>query len=269
MLIDTHAHLNFLEYSQPGDETIARCLSYPAQVVNIGVDYDSSEQVIALAEKYPGSFFASVGLHPDDGFDKDFNIDQFRQLISDHRSAVVAIGECGLDFYRWTELGSNFEEVYQKQVDIFRQQIALAREFNLPLVIHARASKDSDKPQAYTEIIKILQAEDYHLGTAHCFSGTVAEAEQFLDLGFYLGFTGIITFPKGDNVREIAQICPRDRMLIETDAPFLAPQAYRGKRNEPIYVEEVAKKIAEIRGWSLAETIELNAQNANKLFNLS
>lgn len=268
MLIDTHAHLNFPEYSQPGDETIARCLSYPAQVVNIGVDYISSQEVIALAEKYPGNFFASVGLHPDDGFAKDFDIERFHQLITEHRSAVVAIGECGLDFYRWTELGKNFEEVYQKQADIFRQQIALARQFDLPLVIHARSSKDSDKPQAYTEIIKILQAQDYHLGTAHCFGGTVEEARQFLDLGFYLGFTGIITFPKGDNVREIAQMCPRDRMLIETDAPFLAPQAYRGKRNEPVYVEEVAKKIAELRGWSLAQVIELTGDNAKRLFKL-
>ncbi|MCX6784489.1 MAG: TatD family hydrolase [Candidatus Komeilibacteria bacterium] len=282
MLIDTHAHLNFPEYNQPGDDlpdtpdgkswragTIARCLSYPMQVINIGVDYESSQEVIALAEKYPGSFFASVGLHPDDGFAKDFNIEQFSALIATHRQAVVAIGECGLDFYRWSELGSDFGKVYQKQTEIFRQQIALAREFNLPLIIHARASKDSDKPSAYSEIIKILQAENYQAGVAHCFAGTVAEAKQFLDLGFYLGFTGIITFPKGDNVREIAQMCPRDRMLIETDAPFLAPQAYRGKRNEPVYVEEVAKKIAELRSWSLGEVIELTAQNANKLFNLS
>jgi TatD DNase family protein len=268
MLIDSHAHLNFPDYNQPGDDTIARCLSYPVRVINIGVDYPSSLEVVALAEKYPGSFFAAVGLHPDDGFSKDFDQAQFRQLIAAHRQAIVAIGECGLDFYRWRELGTDFTLVHQKQGDIFRRQIALAREFSLPLVIHARSSTETDKPLAYGEIIKILQAENYHLGVAHCFAGTLKEAEELLALGFYLGFTGIITFPKADNIREIAKMCPRDRILIETDAPFLAPQAYRGKRNEPFYVVEVAKKIAELKNLSLEEAVEQTWQNANNLFKL-
>lgn len=268
MLIDSHAHLNFNDFKNDWQQVITDCQKDDVWMINIGSQFKTSKKAIEIADQYDQGVYAAIGLHPihveGSNFQPEkFNIQDYKNLATSSKK-VVAIGETGLDFF-------HNDKNFDKQKEVFIQSINLAKELDLPIILHSRNSKDGKK-NAYEEILKILATSDKRLatrGVIHCYGGGLKEAKEFLDLGFHIGFTGVITFPKTDDLVKIVKITPMDKILIETDCPFLAPQPVRGKRNLPQYVKYVGKKIAEIRQISYNEVIEQTAQNAIKLFNLA
>ncbi|MDD5382520.1 MAG: TatD family hydrolase [Candidatus Margulisbacteria bacterium] len=255
MFIDTHAHLTFPEYKIDLAEVISRAKHANLEaIINIALDEQALSESLKLAEENPGYIYNAYGLHPQDASTWQESIaHKIRALAKEKK--IVAIGETGLDFYYKLS-------PVEKQAEVFRQFLHLAQELDLPAVIHSR--------DAARETMRILHEENRGKlkGVFHCFSGDLDLAGEALDLGFLISFTGNITFPKADKIRESAKMIPLDRIMIETDCPFLAPQDYRGKRNEPAYVVNVAEKIAEIRNLSVEEVAMNTAKNARKLFNL-
>lgn len=279
MLIDTHCHLQFKAYKDDFEAVIKRCNDKQMILNVVGTQRDTSEQAVKLAEKYD-NIYATVGLHPihttstevDEeeitfkSREEEFDYEFYKKLASHPK--VIAIGECGMELFHLPD-GADKKGIVKKHGDSFLLQAKLAQELGLPIVIHVR--------DAYDELLDVLKIENCKLeipaGVIHCFTGNWQQAKKFLDLGFYLGFTGVITFPpKKTNPQaqydllEVVKNCPLDRILTETDAPYLAPQKYRGERCEPWMVEEVVKKIAEIKGES-EETIEKAVlENTLRLF---
>jgi TatD DNase family protein len=275
---DTHCHVQMNSFETDADEVIKKTLENGVLMNLVGTQYQTSEEAVEMAKKYEGTF-VSVGLHPahlfpeyfgegeiiDKTNETEFDYEKYKKLAQNKK--VVAIGECGLDVYRLPKTADR-EKVLKKQTKVFVQHVTLGRELNLPLVIHVRS--------AHKEMIEILKKEQSRgvvRGVIHCYDSTWEHASQLLDLGFNLGFTGILTFPPKKNeptsqleLLEVVRKCPLDRILLETDAPFLAPIPYRGKRAEPWMVEEVAKKIAEIKSASLEEVARQTTQNAYNLF---
>lgn len=268
MLIDTHAHLNFKAFEDNLDEVFKRCEEAKMSVINVGAQYETSKRA-ALLTKYK-NFYASIGLHPIHVFDEDFILEDYQKLITRN---VVAIGETGLDYFHSSKSEENNKPVTQKviskQVEVFEAHIKLAKNNDLPLILHGRNSNDDFTLQTvYFDMMKILDNHSYYNGVFHCFGGSQMEAKTIIDSGMYIGFTGIITYPNAQDLRDIVNYLPLDRILIETDSPYLAPQKYRGKTNEPIYVEEVARQIASIKNLSLEEIIDATWNNAKKLFKI-
>ncbi len=256
MLFDSHCHLHFSQFDKDREEVINRLKSAGIKVVNVGTNLEDSKKAVDLAKKYPGQMWASVGLHPNDAPNVDFNYESFKKWAKDE--SVVAIGECGLDYFRTPNSGAQL-----KQKEIFIKHIELARELSLPLIIHARAKKNDD---AYLDVLQMLK--EYNLaGVSHFFAGAKETAKKFLDLGFYISFAGPITF--ANQYKELVEYVPIDKILIETDAPFAAPAPHRGERNEPAYVEFAARKIAEWKNLSFEETARQTAENALKLFRIN
>lgn len=261
MLIDAHTHLQFKNFDADRDEVIKRTFGGEVLCINVGTDFKMSEDAIKLAEKHEG-FWATVGLHPTD-FGEGFNLGHYEKLAGHPK--VVAIGECGFDYYRTTP------DSRKKQEEIFRAQIQLAKKAEKPLMLHCRPSQNSDKTysdDAYEDMFRILKEENAESvgGDVHFFVGSKQVAEKFLEMGFYFSFSGVITIT--DMYDEVVKFLPLDKILIETDAPFAAPIPYRGKRNEPLYVLEVAKRLAHLRGKSFEEITEITAQNAKRVFGL-
>lgn len=260
MLIDTHAHLDFKEFDQDRGETIERAFSNGVErIINIGCNIERSKNSVNLARKYSW-IYASCGLHPHDARaeilkskDKLFKLAQ--------ESKVVALGECGLDFYR---IEDEKDKEIQKQGFII--QLEIAKNLKLPIIIHCR--------DAYEEMLEILQDRRWRIGqylcggVTHCFNGNWQIAQRFLELGFYISFTGVITFSKTEKLLEVVRNTPLDKIMVETDAPYLAPEPYRGRRNEPLYVRFVAKKIAEVKGLSFEEVAKKTSENAMRLFKI-
>jgi len=254
MLIDTHAHLSLPQFDKDRTEVIKRARDAGIKhIITVGTDSDDCRKAVALAQEHD-FISAAVGIHPHDA--KTINAETYsllRELAADNN--VVAIGEIGLDFYR--NLSS--QEI---QVQHFREQLWLAREVSLPVIIHDR--------EAHQEVLKILQEEKAETmgGVIHCFSGDWEMAKACLDMGFYISIPGTITFKKSEEYHKLVRDLPLDRMLVETDCPFLAPHPFRGKRNEPAYVQYVAKAVAGIKGLGCEAFAEITTQNAQKLFNL-
>lgn len=275
-MIDTHCHIQFNAYKDDAGEVIKRCQEKGVILNVVGSQRDTSERAVENAEKYD-DIYATVGLHPVHLFstlvDEEEITFKTREEIFDYEfykklaghKKVVAIGECGLELHHLPE-GASVEKILEKQKETFLAQYKLAEEMNLPLVIHVR--------DAHTEMVELLKSFKKDIkAVVHCYSGDWNFAEKYLDLGLYIGFTGIITFPaKKTNPRptlellEVVEKCPLDRILIETDSPYLAPQAYRGQRCEPWMVEEVAKKIAEIKKMDFSEVVKATDENARRLF---
>jgi TatD DNase family protein len=257
--IDTHSHFNLHQFEHDLPESIARMAEAEVGTICIGIDLPTSDHAMRLAQEHQ-SIWACVGQHPTE-WDKDFDENEFRKLLTESR--VVAVGECGLDYYRAPD-----REGVTKQKALFLNQIRLAHEFDLPLMLHIRPEQGT--MTAYEEAVDIL--EEYKKvwsdlrGTAHFFVGDKDIAQRFLDLGFYISFSGVITFVK--EYEEIVDFVPLDRILPETDAPFATPAPYRGTRNNPEYVLEVVKKIADIKGLSFEETQQHLLQNTKQLFNV-
>lgn len=249
-LIDSHAHPQFPQYESDRDEVIKRTLDGGVKMICVGTDLEMSNKAIELAHRQEG-IWASVGLHPNDNLEEKFDPDVYKKLIQNDK--VVAVGEIGLDFYR-----TPGPEKQRIQKERFIQQLEMTRELNLPLIIHCR--------DAHIQMLEILSEHRGFHGVIHSFTGTWPQAQRYFDLGFVIGLNGIITFAR--QYDETVINAPLDKILLETDAPYLAPVPYRGKRNEPLYVVEVAKKIAELRNISAEEVAERTTQNCKKLFNL-
>lgn len=261
MLTDTHCHLDFDWFDNDREQVINRAREVGlTRLLNPGITLESSEKAITLAKKYP-EVYAAVGVHPNDGLTwHDRSLPQLRELISHPK--VVAIGEIGLDYYR-----DRTPKEVQKR--IFIEQLNLAVEQNLPVVIHCREAM-GDMVKILTEWKSNIPAENYQLakfpGVLHSFSGDLAEARKILDLKFLIGITGPVTFGKSLELQDLVIRLPRSCLLIETDAPFLTPHPYRGKRNEPAWVKLVAEKVAELHQEAYSKMTKTTAANAANLF---
>ena len=252
-MIDSHAHLDEERFDEDRDELIKslkeNAISY---VINPSSDMETSRRVVELSNKYD-NIFAAVGIHPHDaeGF-KEEDLDELRQLSKDER--VVAIGEIGLDYYY-----DNSPRDIQKEV--FRKQLELSHELDLPVIIHTR-----DAMGDTYDILK--EFEGRVRGVMHCYTGSVEMAEKFMKLGFYISIAGPVTFKNAVNVREMAKQIPLERLLIETDSPYLAPVPNRGKRNDPTNVRYVADMLANLKEIQIDKIIEHSRENTVELFSL-
>lgn len=258
--IDSHAHLYFDRFDEDRDQVINRAKEAGfTGVINIGIDVETSSKVIDLAKKYPGFCHAAVGLHPThSNLDEEDLMQTLATLESfciENKNEVVAFGEIGLDYY-WKDVPPEIQD------RAFRKQLELARKLDLPVVIHCR--------DAWSDTLEVISEAGHGLtGVFHCFGGKVEEARRALDLGWYLSFAGNVTYPKAEELREAAQVVPSDRLLLETDSPFLAPQQVRGKRNEPAFALHTAEILAKVRKEGLNQLIETTTANSRKLFRLS
>ncbi len=282
--IDIHSHVNFQAFDADRGEVIKRALDGETIVINVGTQADTSRQAVALAEQYENGVYAIVGLHPihtgasyhdekelgeggkeftsrGEVFDKEV----YREFLKNPK--VVGIGECGLDYYRMDE------ESIEKQKSAFVAQIELANEFGKPLMLHIRNNPKDKSRNAYFDALELLKQ---HLspevlppgarGDVHFFAGGLAEAKAFLDFGFTLSFTGVITFTH--DYDEVIKHTPLDMIMTETDSPYVTPVPHRGKKNEPVYVREVTKKIAEIKNLPENEVAEAILANAKRVFGI-
>ena len=248
---DIHSHLNFGDYEKDWEEVIGRMRETGTRTIVVGTDYESSKRTVELAEQYP-EIYACIGVHPADNVSASFEVDKFDKLVS--RPKVVAVGECGMDFFHQDKT-----QDFERQKKLFLNQIDFAMAHNKPIMIHAR--------DAYEEILQILESLGGPTaklrGNVHFFAGDLTTAKRFIELGFTLSFTGVITF--ANSYDEVIKSVPLSSIMAETDAPFVAPVPYRGKRNEPSYVVEVAKKIAEIRGSDFEEVRKALVENALRM----
>jgi TatD DNase family protein len=254
MLIDTHCHLDFADFDEERDALIERAHEAGVkQMITISTRVRKLDNLLAITERYP-SVFCSVGTHPNNaGEELDIQAEDLVRLASQHEK-IVAIGEAGLDYFYDTQTPED------QKTGLVRH-IEAARETKLPLVIHSRSADE--------DMIEILTAESGKGAfpfILHCFSSGAELARTGVDLGGYVSFSGILTFPKSEELREIAKTVPMDRLLVETDAPYLAPKRWRGKRNEPSYVVNTAEVLADCKGVSFDEIARVTTENAFRCF---
>ena len=261
MLIDTHAHLDMKEFKHEVSAILSRAKTVGVEkVISVGTDPDSSKAAIDLARRYP-EIYATVGMHPDAANLLDIETRSYVSDLATH-DKVVAIGEIGLDYY-YLKRSSKYARYpkREEQIFCFEQMLDIALEHQKPVVIHTR--------EAEADTIAILKSYGGSLkGVVHCFCGDWGFAEKILDLGMAISFTGNITFKNNSGIAHVIKRLPIGSIMVETDAPFLTPEPHRGKRNEPSFVIEVARKIAEIKGMSLAEVEMETIKKACKLFNI-
>ncbi len=283
--IDIHAHTNFKAFDEDREVVIRRALENDTWVINIGTQYDTSKKAVEMTNEYPQGVYATIGLHPihtgasyhdvnelgEEGQEftsrgEIFDIALYRELAK--LGKVVGIGECGLDYYHMDE------ESIEKQKIAFITQIELANELNLPLMLHVRNNPTDKNHNAYFdvyELIKEYSTRDGIKGVSHFFAGSVEDMKRFVEIGIYISFAGPITYkPKPEICDYIAVIkeTPLNMILADTDSPYVAPVPHRGGRNEPSYVKEIVKKIAEIKGLNEEEVASQIMLNAKKLFDI-
>jgi len=279
LLIDTHAHVNFNAFKKDGDEVIERALDKNIWVINVGAQYSTSKRAVKYAEKYKEGVYAIVGLHPSHVFKRtkketewekgeerefeEFDSEKYKKLLKNPKT--VAVGEIGLDYYDGIS-----EEEKNKQKQIFLEQIELAQQINKPICIHCR--------KAYNDLIELLTMFSFGCahcphscspglrGVVHCFVGRWSQAEKLIDMGFYISFNGLITYARSYD--KVIEKLPLDKIVLETDAPYLTPELHREERNEPVYVKYIAEKIAEIKGVEFKKVAEQTTKNARELFGI-
>jgi len=271
-IFDVHTHTQFAAFKDDQDTVIKRALDKGIWLVNVGSQRDTSAKAVEAARNYPEGVYACVGLHPihteksyhdtqeldgDKGFtsrQEEFDYDFYKKLAINPK--VVAIGECGLDYFH-LESGTK-----EKQAEVFIKQVELSQEVKKPLMIHCR--------NAFDDLISVLKEQSRNLnvpaGIIHFFSGTKENAQELLNLGFYISFCGVITFAR--DYDGVIKYIPEDRILVESEAPYVSPAPYRGKRNEPVYIIETLKKMAEIRGVDFDKMVERTVENALKIFKI-
>lgn len=292
MLIDTHSHLNFAAFNKDRDEVINKCLENNIWLFNIGTSYETSKKAVEIAQKYSEGVYATIGLHPmnlDTGLmkikrdpseigedyilEREFDCQGYKELAKSAK--VVAIGEVGLDYY-WKPKTARKKELFkQKQKDLLIKQLEIAEELSLPVIFHCRVAH-----QDLLEVLTNLQFATHNLqlrGVMHGFVGDSVQLQQYLDLGLYIGFNGIIFKNiEGVNFEENIKITPLDKILLETDCPYLIPlpaiasakAGFVHTRNSPLYIKYVAKKIAQIKKMETEEIAKFTTENAKRLFNL-
>ena len=289
MLIDAHAHLNFNAFRDDFNEIIERSLAENIWMINVGTKYETSKRAVEIAEKYEKGIYAAIGLHPiystagivkiktdpEEGnfvaSREDFDSERYKELAKSEK--VVAIGEIGLDYYYKPKTKRKLELFKEKQRTVLWKQLDLVKELNLPVIFHCR--------MAHEDLLKILKEQrtmnnEQLGGVIHCFTGSWEQAKQYLDMGFYLGLNGIIY--KLD-LKEVIEKTPLDRILVETDCPYLAPpesilssshdrEKMKGGRNEPIFVRYIAKEIAKIKAISFEKVSQATFKNTTDLFSI-
>lgn len=280
-LIDTHSHINFKQFKDDAGEVVHRALKNDIEMIVVGAEYRTSRRGLEYANKYERGVYSAVGLHPlhlqrevveekEEGAvfktsGEQFYYDNYLKLTNFDK--VVAVGEVGLDYYH-INLSENLEEIKRKQREIFVKQLLLAREADLPAIIHCRVAHLDmlallkDFKQKYSRFIP----SDRPWAVMHCFSGDEDLAWEYFNLGLMVSFTGLITFSKqwDDLIRKM----PSDKFMVETDCPFMTPEPYRGQRNEPVLVKYVAQRIAEIRRTSLEKIADISTKNAQTFFDI-
>ncbi len=272
MMIDTHSHLQFYAFNDDIDEVVARTRKADIRAINVGTGYATSKAAVEFAEKYGEGFFATIGLHPmyagaeflkikndpneTETFQTEdvFDVQKYRELAQSEK--VVAIGEIGLDYYYKPKSATKLDQFKQKQKAVFVQQLDLAKELNLPVILHCRVAHD--------DVIEIIKTRGQK-GVVHCFTGTLQQAKKYVELGFYLGINGIIF--KFD-IDQVIKTIPLEYLLLETDCPYLTPPSAPQKRNEPIFMEYTIQKIAGLKNISIQEIVQKTTENARILFNL-
>ena len=252
MLFDTHAHMNDPAFDEDREEVLLGLKDKGVEwMMNVGCCLESSRDCVAMAERYP-FVYASVGTHPDSADEVDDAVlEEYRRLCKHEK--VMAVGEIGLDYYYETIP----RDVQQRA---FRLQMELAKELGMPVIVHER--------NAHEDGMKIVKEFKGVTGVFHCYSGSAEMARQLVDLGWYIGFTGVLTFKNARKAVETAQQIPLDRIVLETDCPFMAPDPFRGKRNDPGYLWRMAEKLAEIRGIGLEEVHRATTENAKRLYRI-
>ena len=256
MLIDTHAHLNFKPFNKDWERAIKRAFDAGVKgIINVGSNLATSKKAVEIAENYGKGIYAAVGLHPIEVDREDFDEPAFLGLAQNPK--VVAVGETGLDYFHRSSR--------EKQKEVFKKLVKIANTVKKPVILHSRESDD--------DLLALLDKKEYQVeasprGVGHCVGRDLETAQKFLNLGFYLSFTGNITYNVGAKKEEMLKKVPLEKIMVETDCPYLAPQSRRGKRNEPAYVVEVAQKIAKIKGISLEELGRITTENAKNLFRL-
>ena len=259
---DTHAHLDYSEYEADFPEVLARAQAAGiTKIISIATDLDSSHRALALAEKH-AMIYAAVGWHPSNAHEAPADIRPALRELARHPKAV-AIGECGLDYYRLPSAsgGSADDDARykQKQAEIFQQQLEVAAEMNLNCVIHQRSSFDDTLTQIQPFAKKTR-------GVFHCFGESIERLEKILALGWLVSYTGIVTFKNGQNIRDAVAATPLDKLMLETDCPYLAPMPYRGKRCEPAYVKEISETVASVKLCSPSELSAATCRTAHDFF---
>ena len=252
MLFDTHAHMNDPAFDEDREEVILGLKEKGvANFLNVGCCLESSKDCVAMAEKYD-FVYASVGTHPDSADEVDAAVlDAYRQMA--RHPKVMAIGEIGLDYY--------YETIPREiQIKAFRMQMELARELKMPVIVHERNAHDDG--------MRVVKEFKDVTGVFHCYSGSAEMARQLVDMGWYIGFTGVLTFKNARKAVETAERIPLERIVLETDCPFMAPEPFRGKRNDPGYLFRMAERLAEIRGVSVEEIRRITTENAKALYRI-
>ncbi|MCK4520675.1 TatD family hydrolase [Candidatus Parcubacteria bacterium] len=286
MLVDTHAHLNFAAFDRDRDEVIKRCLDNNIWMINVGTNYETSKKAVEISKDYNERVYAAIGLHPinikqnskvktqkskpqlktqnlEDILEENFNFNKYKELAKSKK--VVAIGEIGLDYYYKPKTKKKLALFKEKQKALLEQELKLAEELNLPVIFHCRMAHDD-----LIEILEVRPPIEGLTSVIHSFTGTWEQAEKFLEMGFYLGFNGIVFKLDLD---EIIKKTPLDRILIETDCPFLTPPLpakalAKAGRNEPIFIKYIAEHIAKIKNIPLEKIAEITSTNAKKLFKI-
>jgi len=293
-LIDIHSHINFSAYKDDSEEVINRALEQGIGMFAVGSQSTTSQRAVEYAEKYDG-VWAIIGLHPIHLFEQDVDeseageelvkfksraevadVDFYRQLAKGSNK-VVGIGEIGLDYYHVPE-GVDWVEFKQLQIDAFKAQIDLALELDVAIMIHSRNAPD-DSTDVHADIREILKeyvdAGKKLRGDVHCFSGGVQDMHEYVKLGFHVSFTGNLTYKprkadieRGETLHDVARAAPLEKILVETDAPYLTPVPHRGERNEPAYVRHVAEKLAELKDMELEDVEKQLMKNTRELFRI-
>ncbi len=283
-MFDTHAHLNFKAFDKDRDQIIKKCLQENIWMINVGTNFFSSKLAVEIANNYSKGVYASVGLHPinisnlksqnskpqlktqnfkkdEDVLEENFDYKKYKKLAENKK--VVAIGEIGLDYYYKPKTKRRQKEFKDKQKEIFLQQLDLAKELNLPIIFHCR--------MAHQDLIELLKQKNINEkqkieGVVHCFTGSWEQAEEYLKMGFYLGFNGIIFKLDLD---EVIKKTPLERLLIETDCPYLTPPGFENERNDPRGVKFIIEKIAKLKGLSFEEIAQETHKNALCFFKIN
>lgn len=253
-LFDTHAHLDDSQFDTDREEVIAKIKGAGIyNVMEIGSSVENSETAVEIAEAHD-FIYCSVGIHPEYAETaKDADFDRIKDLALSHPK-VKAIGEIGID-YHYEDCASR-----EKQIACFERQIDMAKELSLPIIVHDRESKG--------DVLNILREKQVSRGVVHCFSGSAETAKILVNMGLMISFTGVITFKNARRAIEALKVIPTDRLMIETDSPYMAPEPHRGKRNDSRYVLHVAEKMAEVKGLSLEELCRITYENGKRFFNI-
>lgn len=281
-LIDTHSHINFNAYRNDADEVIRRALDSGIGMFAVGSQITTSERAVEYAKRYD-DIWAVIGLHPIHLFEQEVDEEEIKfksreetfdaaryEALARSSDKVVAIGECGLDYYRMP--AGIDESIFRTvQKNAFRAQVDLALKLDLPIMVHCRDAHDD-----LADILEEYKGGERKVsGQIHCFTGTVAEAMRYITLGMYISFTGIITFPvknltleTGETLLDVVKEVPLDRIIVETDAPYLSPVPNRGKRNEPAWVRHIAEKVAEVKGLTFDDVAKATLKNTKDLYGL-